>query len=110
MDYSYYDFAERFKIPKQRNIKMVRGDTLAFAIRLLNIVNEPENVYFSCHAKNLEDYIFNKSFDNGVVPPIFEEVEALPAQQSSSVHYYLMYILYLILMNQALQMCYLLHH
>lgn len=48
------------------NLSMVKGDTLSFGIEIEG-VDELENAFFSCKAnKGDEDYIFQKSLNDGV--------------------------------------------
>lgn len=51
-------------LPKYKNLEMVRGDTLAFGLKIF-INAAPDEVYFSCRTKN-ESYIFTKTIGNDV--------------------------------------------
>jgi len=50
-----------------QNITMVRGDTLAFGIKFIDLDQDLDSAYLSCK-KNLEDeeYIFQKSIGDGI--------------------------------------------
>lgn len=61
--------ADVFNNAINRNISMVKGDTLSFGFQIQGLENqEPDAVYFSCKA-SLEDetYIFQKTLSGGIV-------------------------------------------
>lgn len=54
-------------IKNHGTIKLVRGNTLAFSIRLLNILESPDNIIFSCSQNtNSGDYLFSKTIGDGI--------------------------------------------
>ena len=51
----------------KKNISMVRGDTLAFDIKLTDVEATVESIYFSCKQNYTEEeYVFQKSIADGV--------------------------------------------
>lgn len=49
------------------NLEMVRGDTLAFAIEIEGLDQNLDSAFFSCKkSANDEEYVFQKSLDNGI--------------------------------------------
>lgn len=55
----------------QKNLNLIRGDTLAFTIEIEGLKESLNSCYFSCK-KNIDDneYVFQKSLNNGI-----EEIE-----------------------------------
>lgn len=51
----------------KKNLNMIRGDTLAFAIEIEGLDQQLETCYFSCK-RNIDDdnYTFQKSLEDGI--------------------------------------------
>lgn len=51
----------------QKNLSLIRGDTLAFTFEVEGLTDSLNSCYFSCK-KNIDDldYVFQKSLDNGI--------------------------------------------
>lgn len=51
----------------QKNIEMIRGDTLAFDLTLTDVVATVETIFFSCKRKAADpEYVFQKSLEDGI--------------------------------------------
>lgn len=50
-----------------KNLNMVRGDTLAFGVEIENLNQDLDTCYFSCKKDaDDNDYIFQKSLEDGI--------------------------------------------
>lgn len=50
----------------EKNIRMVKGDTLAFGMELVDLNQDLDSAYFTCRAGYNGEQVFQKSIGNGI--------------------------------------------